>query len=129
MTLMSTESPSLLSDQNPFYKKLSLNLISIALICLALYLGQEILVPIFFSMLLSALLIPIVNFLTRKGFHRALSISLSLIISLILLFGVLYFLITQVANFLDDSDIIKDKFNALAKQAQHWISENLNVGI
>lgn len=117
------------NHEEPFYKRLSLSLLSIALICLALFLGQEILVPIFFSMLLSTLLLPIANFLTRKGFNRTLSIALSLIVSLTLLFGILYFLITQVANFLDDSDLIKHKFNDLVKQTQRWVSENLNVGI
>jgi predicted PurR-regulated permease PerM len=117
------------NESDPFYKRLSFNLISIGLIATALYIGQDILLPLFFSMLLAALLLPSVKFLQRKKIPKILSVILSLAISLVLVFGVLYFLTTQVLNFLDDSDMIKDKFDGLLHDGQKWVSQNFHVGI
>jgi len=117
------------NESDPFYKRLSFNLISIGLIATALYIGQDILLPLFFSMLLAALLLPAVKFLQRKKVPKILSVILSLAISLVLVFGVLYFLTTQVLNFLDDSDMIKEKFDGLLHDGQKWVSQNFHVGI
>lgn len=117
------------NDPHPFYKRLSLNLISVCLLGALLYIGQGLLLPIFFSMLLASLLLPAVNFMMRIKIPRVLAIILSLIVSLVLLFGVLYFLTTQVANFLDDSEGIKEKLNDLIRDLQTWITQNFDVGI
>src|SRR5688572_16420037 len=117
------------NKSDPFYKRLSFNLISITLIATALYIGQDILLPLFFSMLLAALLLPAVKFLQQKKIPKILSVILSLTISLVLVFGVLYFLTTQVLNFLDDSDMIKEKFDDLLHDGQQWVLQNFHVGI
>jgi predicted PurR-regulated permease PerM len=120
---------SLSKDQHPFYQRLSLNLLTIAILGTLLFIGQNILLPLFFSMLLAGLLIPVVNFLNKRKIPHVLSITLSLIVSLVLLFGIFYFLTTQVLNFLDDSEMIKDKITHLVLDIKQWVSKNFHVGI
>ena len=50
----------------PFYAKFSLTLISLALIFLAIYLAQGVLVPLLLALLFAILLEPISKFLNRK---------------------------------------------------------------
>ncbi|HEY9047083.1 MAG TPA: AI-2E family transporter [Ohtaekwangia sp.] len=117
------------NDLHPFYKRLSLNLISISILGGLLYIGQDILLPLFFSMLLAALLLPVVNFLERRKLPRGLCIAVSLFVSIVLIFGILYFLTSQVMNFLDDFDMIKKKITELILTAKQWVSRNFHVGI
>src|SRR5687768_4830984 len=72
------------SDQSPFYKRLSLNLISLALICAALVYGRSLLLPIAFAVLFANLLLPVVKFMGRKGVNRVISILVPLVLSLII---------------------------------------------
>jgi len=117
------------SDKHPFYQRLCLNLITVTLFGTLLYIGQDILLPLFFSMLLAALLLPVVNFLKRKKLGHALAITISLTVSLVLIFGIFYFLTTQVLNFVDDFDMIKKKITELVFDMKQWVSKNFHVGI
>jgi predicted PurR-regulated permease PerM len=117
------------SEKHPFYQRLCLNLITVTLFGTLLYIGQDILLPLFFSMLLAALLLPAVNFLKRKKLGHALAITLALTVSLILIFGIFYFLATQVLNFLDDFEMIKKKITELVLDMKQWVSRNFHVGI
>lgn len=50
----------------PFYVKFSLLLISLVIIFAAIYLGQDVLVPLLLALLFAILLEPIAKFLNRK---------------------------------------------------------------
>jgi predicted PurR-regulated permease PerM len=113
--------------EEPFYKRLSFKLISLALLATALYLGQGILMPLFFAILLATLLLPVVNFLARIRVPRTLAIILSIFISLLLIVGVFYVLSHQVGLFLKDSDAIKERFTELVGQLQSWIDDKFNI--
>jgi predicted PurR-regulated permease PerM len=115
--------------RDPFYKRLSLNLISMCLLGVLLFIGQSILLPLFFSMLLAALLLPIVNYLSRKKIPRTLAIAISLLVSLVLIASIFYFLTTQIMNFLDDFDMIKQRLTELVLEVKRWVSKSFHVGI
>ncbi len=53
----------------PFYQKLSFNLISLFLICVALIYGQSIILPLLFSILLANILLPFTGFLKTRKFN------------------------------------------------------------
>ena len=56
----------------PAYAKFSLISVGIVAFTYILYVGQGIIVPLIFATILSILLNPLVNFLTRKGVNRVL---------------------------------------------------------
>ena len=116
-------------DRTPFYKSLSFNLLTIGLLTLLIYIGQGILVPLLFAILLASLLLPVTKFLERVGVHRVISILLSLFLSIIILGSIIYFLASQIANFLDDLPTINERLDKLLNLVQKWVTETFNVGI
>jgi predicted PurR-regulated permease PerM len=110
----------------PFYVKLSLNLITIALICLGFYLAADIVMPIFFSIVLAVLLIPVENWLTQKKVPRVAAMLISIFLVLLFIVGIIYFLSAQVANFIGDLPKIKQQLNGHWHTAQRWISHTFH---
>jgi predicted PurR-regulated permease PerM len=117
------------SDQSPFYKRLSLNLISLALICVALIYGKPLILPIAFAILFANLLLPVVNFMTSKGLNRVFSILIPLVVSIIIGATVVFLLSSQVSKFFEDVPALKEKSNELARSFQEWISEHINIAV
>lgn len=116
------------AQTDPFYKRLSLNLLTITLLGTILYVGQAIIVPLCFSVLLATLLLPIVNFLQRRlRFPKVLAIILSIFVSLILIVGIFYLLSHQVSLFLQDFDVIKERLADLFTSLQRWVDTTFNV--
>ena len=116
------------TQQEPFYKRLSLNLISLALLATLLYLGQGIIVPLLFSILLATLLLPVTRFLSAKlKFPNVLAIIVSILVSLLLIVGVIYLLSHQVGLFIKDSDAIKERFADLITSLQGWVDDQFHI--
>jgi predicted PurR-regulated permease PerM len=112
----------------PFYAKICLNLVTISLLMTILYLGQGILVPLFFSILLATLLLPVTNFLQRRvRIPKVFAILISIVVSLALIGLVIYFLSRQISVFLEDIDTIKQRIAGLADDLQQWIDERFNI--
>jgi predicted PurR-regulated permease PerM len=111
----------------PFYQKLSLNLLSIVLMGVILYLGQGILIPFFFSILLATLLLPVTRFLQRLKVPRVPSIILAIVFALILIAAIVYFLSNQVSVFLQDIETIQSRIDNLISQLQSWIDKTFNI--
>lgn len=114
-------------ESHLFFKRLSYNLLSIGLICVLLYVGRDIILPLLFSLLLATLLRPVENFLLSKKFPKVLAILLPLVLSLLAILGVLYFLSTQIVHFFDDWDTLKNRVNELVESIQKWVTRNLNM--
>lgn len=116
-------------DPTPFYKKLAFNLLSLSLMGMILYVGQSILMPLFFSMLLATLLLPLVMYLENRKIYRIVAILLSLLLSTITLAGVIYFLSSQIAGFFEDFDVIKERLSEVFNSVQSWVGKHLNIAI
>jgi len=111
----------------PFYAKLSMNLVTLALLATLAYLGADILMPICFAIVLAILLLPAVNWLNRRGVPSVLAMILCLLVALMIAAGVLYFLSSQVAHFMDDLPSIKQKLNQHINTVEKWISKEVNI--
>lgn len=117
------------ANTTPFYQKLSLNLVTLFLLGYILYLGQGILIPLFFAILLATLLLPVTNFLQRIRVPKIPSIVISIIVSLLVIGGLIYFLSHQVAIFLEDFDAIKKRITELLWTLQDWVNDTFNVSM
>lgn len=118
-----------IADPTPFYKRLCFNLLSISLILLIFYVGQDILVPLCFALMLSSLLLPIVSFLERKQFHRIIAILMALAISLVIIAAVIYFLANQISNFFDDLPTFSSRLDRLVSIVHKWIRSTFGITI
>src|SRR5438094_23714 len=116
-----------ISSNSPYYVKLGYKLLVIFFICFFINVAQNILVPFAFATLLAVLLLPLTNFLESKNISRVLSIAISLIIAAAFIATVIYFLSTQIANFVDDIPSIKKHLTEHFLSLQNWIKEQLHI--
>ncbi len=112
-----------MTTQQPFYFRFTMILLMVALIALFIYVGSDLVVPLALAMLIAILLMPVCNFLQRKGLPRVVSILLALLATAIFAGGIIYFLASQVASFLNDFDQIKKGINVHLNTLQNWIRE------
>ncbi len=117
------------TDEEPFYKKFSFNLISIAILCVALIYGGDLLMPLMCSILLATLLLPFTNFLVRKKVPKVLSIILPLLLSIVVGAGIIYLLSAQIMHFVEDLPTLKERFSEVGLSLQKWFRESTDMTI
>lgn len=115
------------NKSNPFYIKLSLILLMLSLIALIIFIGQDIIIPLAFAILIAVLLLPLNNFLERKGVSRVLAIIISISLFIIISGAVIYFLSSQIVKFMNDIPAIKKHLADHAKTLQTWITQKFNL--
>lgn len=118
-----------INNKSPLYVQLGFKFLVIFFICYFIYVAQDILVPFAFAVLLSVLLLPVVSFLERRNVPRVLSIAISLILSFILIGLIIYFLSTQIANFVDDIPSLKKHLSEHWITFQRWIKLKLHISL
>jgi len=117
------------SDQKglPYYAKFSLNLLSVFMVATLLYIGSGILLPLFFSIILAILLLPVSNWLTRRRIPEVLSMLLSILLAFIFIGTIVYFLSSQIASFSDDWPSIKKHLQDHLHTVRQWLSDQFNI--
>lgn len=118
-----------INSNSPLYVQLGFKFLVIFFVCYFIYVAQDILVPFAFAILLAVLLLPLVNFLEKKKVPRVLSIAISLLLSILFISLVVYFLSTQIANFVDDIPSIKKHLNEHWITLQKWIKLKLHISL
>jgi predicted PurR-regulated permease PerM len=113
----------------PFYQKLCFTLVSLTIICIALIYGQSIILPILFSILLANILLPLTHYLSKKKFPKLLCILLPLLLSLLAGAGTLFFLSSQIMNFIDDVPALKERVNEVSNSVQVWFRQSTSITI
>src|SRR5688572_15244432 len=111
----------------PFYARFCMILVSIYVLGMLIYAGSDIIIPLCFAILLAMLLLPVVNWLMRKGIPGIPSIIVAILVAALFVGGIIYFLSFQVANFMTDLPAIKEKVNQHITTLQNWINDQLNI--
>ena len=111
----------------PFYLKAAQVLLALVAVFYILYVGQSIIVPLVFALLLAVLLNPFVNFLTRKKVNRVVAICLALLSLFIVVFGVFYFIGAQISTFSEALPELRIRAAALLDQGMAWFSDCFHV--
>ncbi len=111
----------------PFYARASLIIIGIFTLISTLYIIQDIIIPIIYSIMLAILLVPLVDFLVRMKINRVLAITFSLIlVSVVVLFSVIL-LSSRLSTFTDSFPKLLDKFYEIIDQSILWFSAHFNI--
>jgi predicted PurR-regulated permease PerM len=111
----------------PFYQQLSQTLVAIALITLAIYLGQDIIVPLAMAILLAVLLRPLDAWMTRRGVPKVLSISIAVLLAMLVLAGVAVLISIQISDFSDELPKLKRNINDAYRDIRRWIRQEYSV--
>jgi predicted PurR-regulated permease PerM len=115
------------TKSSPFYLKITLVLLMLSVIGGLIFIGQDIIIPLAFSILLAVLLLPFNTYLEKKQVSRVLAIIISLTLSIVFIGGVVYFLSSQIARFINDVPAIKEHLSGHAKTLQSWITHQFNI--
>ena len=117
----------IINKDAPLYVKLGFQFLVIFFICYFINVAQNILIPFAFAILLSVLLLPIVFFFERRHLGKVLSIGLAILVALIFIFGIIYFLSSQIASFVQDVPSIKQHLNEHLHTLQNWIRSKFHI--
>ncbi|MEP6926357.1 MAG: AI-2E family transporter [Ginsengibacter sp.] len=111
----------------PFYIKLGFKFLVIFFICFFINASQNILIPFAFACLMAVLLLPVVNFLEIKKIGKIPAIAISIIIAIGFIAGIIYFLSSQISNFMQDIPSIKAHLNEHFISLQNWVRGKFHV--
>ena len=111
----------------PFYARVALTLFALSLVLLFMWMGKSILIPLFFAFLVSILLHPVVVFLEKAHFPRALASLLTILIFLILIAGLFYFFSRQVIRLSKDLPSLQTKVGDQLQRGQDWIYNKYHI--
>lgn len=111
----------------PFYAKFSFNLITIALLATFIFLGQDILMPLCFAIVLAFVLLPVNKWLVKLGLPQVPAMLISILVAVLLIGGIVYFLSMQVAHFVDDLPKIRRNLDRHINTVQQWVRQNFNL--
>jgi len=113
--------------QIPFYIKLSQIIIGVIAFFYVMYIGQDILLPLIFALILAILINPLVNYLQRIRCNRVLAIFIAVFLTFLFTVGIVYFISAQLTTFGDAMPQLKEKFNSLLNNTVHWVSQTFNI--
>ncbi|HSS97915.1 MAG TPA: AI-2E family transporter [Terriglobales bacterium] len=110
------------SPEGPRPRHWALNVIGVAVVLGICYYAESVLVVLLFSILLSFVLAPVVDLLTRMHLPRALASGIAVLLLLGLVGGVVNFSYNQAANLAEDlpkyTGKIQDQFSQFRKKAE-----------
>lgn len=118
------DSPSL---RLPFYLRLTCILISVTLIILLMHEGRTIFIPLFFSVLISFMLLPLTQWLERRRLPPGLAAFISLMLFLLVIAGFLSFMGQQISDFSKDMPQLGTRMQTWIQELQQWVSKRYHV--
>lgn len=111
----------------PFYVKLSHSLISIVLIFVILYLGQNIFVPLAFAGLFSIMLMTPCDFLEKRRMPRSMAAFLSVILLVVVVSVILYFISSQLISFQNDLPKLGVQLQQAITDLENWVQQRFHI--
>lgn len=94
-----------------------------------LYVGQGIILPLIYALILAIILNPLTNFFCRFGLNRVLAILFTLVIFLLLLYLVFYFIISQSSRLSASLPLLEQKLNQLLDGGTQWVAHTFKIDI
>lgn len=102
-------------------------MLALAILAVAIYVGQDILVPLAMSGLIAVLLRPVEDRLIRLGMHKAIAISVALLLAIIVVAGLMVLLSMQLSDFADDLPKIRQNISDSFDKIQSWVNREYKV--
>jgi predicted PurR-regulated permease PerM len=119
--------PERTTVQLPIYAKAPLVMLLLALLVLTLYLAGSILYPLFFAAIFAILLLPIELWLRRRHVPELLAISLTVLLGVAVLLGIMYFLYAQAGELASQLPMFKAKLLQAQQQLVAWLDARFGI--
>lgn len=111
----------------PFYAKASLLLLGTCAFVFILSIGQTIIVPLVFAILIAVMLDPVVRLMERRRVHKLVAIAVAVLLATLVIGALIYFISSQLSVFADAAPKFEEKFAGLRRQTIAWLSERVNI--
>jgi len=111
----------------PFYLKATITLVGLFAFFTIMYIGQDILVPVVFAVIIAILLHPVVNFFIRLKINRVVAIIITLLLTFIALAAFVDLLFSQGHMLYESWPKLIDKFTVILNQSITSISGYLDI--
>lgn len=111
----------------PYSLDLASSLVAMALIIGFLYVTQDLLVPVLFSILISISLFPLAQFFERFRIGKAFAALLSVIVAIALISGIGWFIVHQSIIIGKDASSITEKVLSVLEKGQVWIEQTFGI--
>lgn len=103
---------------NPWYIKYTYILAAIILTIYAVIIAKSLLQPLLFALFFSILLSPFCGRMEKHKVPRILAVSISIICGILALFGIGFFLYSQIAAFTGEADLFRERFEEILEHSQ-----------
>ncbi len=110
-----------------YLQKLTYQLLLILLIGIFIYLGHGVLVPIYFSILLSILLLPVTALLKKCYVPATLANFIAIVLALAVIVTIVYFISMQMIGFLNDVSAIREHLAEHVTSLQKWLEQKFHI--
>lgn len=112
----------------PFYIKAPLILLGLVLVVYILSVLSDIFIPVAFAILIAILLNPLYVRM-EKRIPKVPAIIISILLAILFVGGLLYFLSTQIAGFVDKLPLIQKKLGMLVAEANKWTNNRFGFNL
>ncbi len=113
--------------QLPFYAKITIFLIGAFVFLTMLYIAQDIIVPLVFSIIIAIVLHPLVNFFVRLKINRVVAIVITLTLTFVVIAAFCALLFSQVSKFSDSWPALVDKVTETINATVKWVSGYFDI--
>ncbi|GAC1369281.1 MAG: AI-2E family transporter [Hymenobacter sp.] len=111
----------------PLYVKVPLVLLGLALVVLTLHIASDIIFPLFFAAIFAIMLHPIEQWLLRHRVPKLLAITLTVVLGVASLLGLLYFIYLEAAQLSSQMPLFKVKFAQTTAQVHEWLQSRFGI--
>lgn len=113
----------------PFFFRSTTTLFGIMLFIYMLHVLRGIMVPLAFALIIAILLNPFVNILIKKKINKIVAISISLLLTILFVAGLMYFISSQIMKFSENMPTLQQKFSQLFHSLQVWLQNNYSLSL
>lgn len=117
------------AKQYPFYFKATVILFGLILAVYAMTVMRTIMLPLAFSLVIAILLNPFYNRLLKRKVPKVIAISLTLLITLVVLSGIIYFLSTQMIRFGDSIPQFKQRLDQMISESKGYLLGHFGIAL
>jgi putative heme transporter len=111
----------------PYIARFAFALITVSILVYWLRILQDILVPLFISIILSMSVLPISNWLENKGLNRIWAVNITLVLFSVMAGFIIYLASAQIGSFGEMLPQLQTKFLDLVSKLQVWAENNFHI--
>ena len=125
-----------MNTKSLLYSRIKRFLLITSLVLLILYLGfhglamaKGVLAPIFLAVTLAMMLVPVCNFLEKKGISRGWAFFFADLIFVFLILGILWAISTELQQILGNWSSVQERLTSTISKAKSFIESNTGISI